>query len=218
MTEFSLTLIKLADGTLIDPSTREPVHSALQAKKNSKLPDDGDGVGEGVEADEQEEDDVLAVVVPTARRSIMDLSLSKEQMAMINNVLVYTLWGLPDDEIAIQCNCSQHHLAIIRDLDDYKRMHNAMIDGLREGYTATVQGIMADAAPKAARGIVSNMKSKSADIKMAAMKDVLDRAGHRPADRVEHTHNIGNGSELVIRVIRQDDKTAFPTLDLSPNA
>lgn len=214
MSEFSVHLIKLADGTLIDPSTREPVHSALQSKK--ELPGEPNAE-EDVEADEQEED-FSAVVVPTARRSVMDLSLPPAQMAMINNILVYTLWGLPDDEISMQCNCSVHHIHVIRDLDDYKRMHGALIDGLRAGYTDTVQGLIQDAAPKAARGIINDMKSKSADIRLAARRDILDRAGHRPADKVEHTHNIGNGSELVIRVIKQNDSNAIPTLDLTPNA
>lgn len=215
-----VNLIRLHDGTLIDPLTREPITKSLQPQKSSSAvrgdePSDDD--------DDETDDDADGeigelTITPTHRRSIMDLALNAQQMAVINNVLVYTLWGLPDDEIAIQCNCSIHQVHIVRDLDDYKRMYGAMLDGLRNAYMDNVNGIIQNAAPVAARSMVRNLKHKSPDIRMSAMKDILDRAGHRPADRVEHTHNIGNGSELVIRVIKQNDADNVPSLDLSINA
>lgn len=212
MSDISVNLIRMADGTLIDPLTREPINSALQGTKKSAKVDEPDEVEDEVEEDD--DDEVELVITPTERRSVMDLALAPAQMAVINNVLVYTLWGLPDDEIALQCNCSPHQVRIVRDLDDYKRMYNALMQGLRDAYLQTVHGIFAEAAPKAAKGMVRNLRHKSADISLAAHKDILDRSGFRPADKVEHTHNIGNGSELVIRVIRQGDADNIPTLDL----
>lgn len=221
MHDIAVNLLRLADGTLVDPLTREPIAPALQLsqskKRNSKTQ---------TPQKEEKEEDVQEEVIPedklqivsTVRRSIMDLSLDRNQMAMINNVLVYTLWGLPDDEIAIQCNCSMRDLVVIRDLDDYKRMHESLIDGLRSAYTNTVQGIIHNAAPVAARKMSRALESKSADIAMSAMKDILDRAGHRPADRVEHTHQINSQSELVVRVIKQNDNEPMPIIELNPNA
>lgn len=204
--EITVNFIRLADGTLIDPLTREPIVTRQDKETETD--------------DEEFEDDLQDVleIVPTARRSVMDLSLSPKQMAFINNVLVYTLWGLPDDEIAIQCNCDIEQIHIVRDLDDYRRMHDALIEGIRNAFMSTVNGIIQDAAPRAARGIIRNLRSKSSDVRLAAQKDVLDRAGHRPADRVDHVHSIESGSELVIRVIKQSESDSLPKLDLTPNA
>lgn len=214
ITGASVNLIRLADGTLIDPLTKAPINASLQPKKNSSKQKDEELEEE---PEEDEDADVELNLVPTARRSIMDLALSPQQMAFINNVLVYTLWGLPDDEIAIQCNCSIHNIHIVRNLDDYKRIHEALVEGLRVAYMSTVQGIMQNAAPQAAKKMVKRINHKSPDISLSAMKDILDRSGHRPSDKVEHNHTFGGG-ELVIRVIKSTDKNAIPTLDLDINA
>ena len=207
--EFSVKLIRLADGSLIDPLTRTPVNSRPAPAQVATEPE---------EPEEESDEPVQLNLVPLTRRSVMDLSLTPSQMAVINNVLVYTIWGLPDDEIAMQCNCTTQQVRSVRDLDDYKRMYDALIEGLRNAYTSTVQGIFAEAAPRAAVGVVRKMRHKSADIALAAKKDILDRAGFRPADKVEHNHSFGNGSELVIRIIKQSDADNLPTLDLSANA
>ena len=164
---------------------------------------------------EQDDDDALNVVA-TSRRSIMDLKLPPKQMAFVNNILVYTLFGLPVDEIAMQCSCSQETVLMVRGLEEYKRVYDALVDALRAAYAGSVQGILAAAAPNAARKMVKKMKDKSGDIALAAVKDVLDRTGHRPADRVEHVHSLADG-ELRIRVIKQSDNS-IPTLDLTANA
>lgn len=214
----AVNLIRLHDGTLIDPLTREPLKMMQPAKAENNVDRRSDGDSSDDVGDTVEVSDIDIQIRPIARRSVMDLALSKQQMAVINNILVYTVWGLPDDEIATQCNCTVHQVAVVRDLDDYKRMYDSLVEGLRAGYADTVHGLLAEAAPIAARGMVSSLASKSADIRMSARKDILDRAGFRPADKVEHTHNIGSGSELVIRIIKQNDADNVPTLDLHPNA
>lgn len=213
----AVSLIRLADGTLIDPLTREPISASLQPEKRNRA-DEPITSDESTDEDEDDDDDIDITIVPASRRSVMDLSLNAQQMAVVNNVLVYTLWGLPDFEIAQQCGCTLHQVSVIRDLDEYKKIYGALVEGLRAAYSDTIDGIFREAAPKAAKGIVRKIKSKSPDIAMAAMKDILDRAGHRPSDKVEHTHKIGDGSELVIRVIRESDEAAIPTMELKANA
>lgn len=213
----SVQLIRMADGTLIDPLTKRPINQGLTTRKDSKRDEAVDADGDDDDNDEvsDSDTDVDIVLRPTARRSIMDIALNPQQMAFINNVLVYTLYGLPDDEVAMQCNCTVHDVLVVRDLDDYGRMYDALLQGLRLAYSSTVNGIFADAAPKMARKMIAKTKNKSADISMAAIKDVLDRAGHRPADRVEHNHSHSFGDELVIRVIRETDREVIPTLELN---
>lgn len=204
--EFSVRLIRLANGTLIDPKTREPISTNLHPQDKKREPEP-----------EPEPEIERLNVVATERRSIMDLKLNKNQMAFINNVLVYTLYGLPPDEIAMQCSCTEDDIRIVRDLDEYKQMYDAMTDALRAAYEQSVQGILISAAPAAAKKIVRKMSDKSSDISLAAIKDVLDRSGHRPADRVEHVHSLADG-ELRIRIVKATDRDHMPTIDLKPNA
>lgn len=209
MNDITVNLLRLHDGTLIDPSTKQPIVHGKDSDEESKEQYDTLNDDDGVEDLD---------IIPLHRRSIMDLSLTAQQLAFVNNVLVYSLWGLPDDEIMMQCQCTLEQLNHARNLEDYTRIKESLIQGLQASLMQDVDNVFAMAAPKAARSLVRNLKAKSPDIRMSAMKDILDRAGHRPADRVEHMHNIGDGSELVIRVIKQDEANAIPTIDLKPNA
>lgn len=201
----AVQMLRLHDGTLIDPQTKEPIAAQFSSKKDEQKEDVPDELIE------------LADIAlhPTVRRSIHDLGLDAKQMAFINNVLVYTLWGLPDDEIAIQCNCTINQVHFVRGLDDYKRMYGGLVEGLQAAYAGSVQGAFHSAAPRAAAQLVASMKSKASDIAFAAARDVLDRAGHRPADRVEHNHTIRGEGELVIRIIKQSDQDAIPSMELN---
>src|SRR5215467_13349523 len=121
-TEHTVRMIRLKDGTLIDPLTRQPVGSPQVADDRI----DDDSANDGSPPTEG-----LGTVVPIARRSLLDLTLDRHQMAVINNVLVYTLWGLPDDEIATQCNCTVADVLVVRTLDEYTNMFDALVSGLR---------------------------------------------------------------------------------------
>jgi hypothetical protein len=49
--------------------------------------------------------------------------------------------------------------------------------------------------------------------KMTAAKDVLDRAGQRPVDIIEHRHKMEGG--LTIEYV--DKKDDIPTIDITPD-
>lgn len=213
--EHSVRMIRLADGTLIDPKTRQPVNAP---SSDGSLPlDDGGRIDNGGT------DDLHATqggaIVPLARRSLLDLTLDPQQMAMVNNVLVYTLWGLPDDEIAIQCHCTVPDVHVVRELDEYSRMHGALVDGIRQSYTASAHGVISRSAVVAANVVVSNLRSTSKRMQFDAARDILDRSGHRPVDHatVNVSLNKDNEDTLVIRVVRESDRPIVPTIDLRAN-
>jgi hypothetical protein len=202
--ETSVNLLRLADGTLIDPLTREPINIGQR--------EDG-----GVES-EKPPTPVAQVdtIIPTVRRSIHDLKLNRHQMAVVNNVLVYTLWGLPDDEIAIQCDCTAYDVEAVRELQEYNSMHDALVGGLRASYSSTAQGIISNAATQAANTVVHVAKNGKGRMQFDAARDILDRSGHRPADRAALSFNLETGGDdLIIRVVRESEKPRVPTLDLS---
>lgn len=196
----SVNLLRLADGTLIDPQTRGPYTGTRV---------EGGGVDTVVPASD------VGTITPTVRRSLHDLKLNRHQMAVVNNVLVYSLWGLPDDEIAIQCDCEVTDVEAVRGLQEYTTMHDALVGGLRSSYLATAQGRISDAAIHAAHVVVGTAKSAKGRLQFDAARDILDRSGHRPADHASISLNIENGSDdLVIRVVRESEKPRIPTIDM----
>jgi hypothetical protein len=198
----SVTLLRLADGSLIDPVTRAPISTATQKED--------DGV-------EDNSPMSVGTIIPTVRRSLHDLKLNKHQMAVVNNVLVYTLWGLPDDEIAIQCSCTVNDVYAVRELSEYGLMHDSLVGGLRASYMATAQGIISNAATEAAHVVVRAAKKASGRMQFDAARDILDRSGHRPVDHASVSLSINDGGDdLVIRVVRESEKPRIPTIDMSP--
>lgn len=210
--EISVHLIRLADGTLIDPLTRQPVSTPDSPKVD-------EATASEVEDDGTEQIASQGAIVPLARRSLLDLTLNAQQMAVINNVLVYTLWGLPDDEIAIQCGCELHEISVVRDLQEYATMRDALIAGVRASYTAVAHGVISKNAVTAAKVIVQNLKSNSKRMQFDAARDILDRSGHRPADHASVSINMNKGADdqLVIRVVREAERPHIPTLDIRSN-
>lgn len=215
-TEHTVTLLRLHDGTLIDPKTRQPI-SAYE-------PSRGDALDTDERIDRDGADDVgsaldVGTIAPIARRSLLDLTLDPRQMAVVNNVLVYTLWGLPDDEIATVCNCTTADVHVVRQLPEYTRMHDALVAGMRQSYTASAHGVISKSAVSAAHVVVSNLRSASKRMQFDAARDILDRSGHRPADHSSINISLAKGADdaLVIRVVRDSDKPNIPTIDLRAN-
>lgn len=208
--EISVRLIRLADGTLIDPLTRQPVNPPTADTSDSGVDGDGDAEQAGSTRSHPH------TIAPLSRRSVLDLTLNPQQMAVINNVLVYTLWGLPDDEIAMQCNCTPDEVSIVRDLEEYNRMHDALVAGVNAAYTSSAHGIIAQSAVKAAHIVVRALDDTSKTMRMEAAKDILDRSGHRPADHASVVIAMGKGADdhLVIRVVRESERPNIPEMQV----
>jgi hypothetical protein len=211
--EISVRFIRQLDGTLIDPLTRQPVRvDSPSSSASSGVTDDG--VAESPNSDPSPN-----AIVPLSRRSLLDLTLNKQQMAVVNNVLVYTMWGLPDDEIAIQCQCDLSDIETVRGLTEYTKMRDALIAGMRASYTASAHGVISKHAVDAAHVVASNLRSPSKRMQFDAARDILDRSGHRPADHAGISINLNKGTDdqLVIRIVRESERPNIPTLDIRAN-
>lgn len=223
--EFAVLCLRQKDGTLIDPLTREPV-SVPSASRNREDDKSYEPKRQRLEPEEQIEEEIheeaeaaitaVFEVEALARRSIHDIKLPPNQMALVCMSIVYEYWGLPDDEICMALNCSTSALMHIRQLDMYLSIKDSLIESVRRAYMASVDGIMQQASLKAAMKVAKLVGDKSSDIALSASKDVLDRSGHRPADKIEVTSK--SETSLVIRVIkeREEDKL-LNTIDLSAN-
>lgn len=163
------------------------------------------------------------VVVPTyseaveketkVRRKLSDLPDLPEKMNVITLVAAYDMFGLEDYEIASAMGITQRQVQKIKMSDQYVQMQDAFADARREADETHVRNVVQANAIKAADTMANALTSPNEQSRIVAAKDILDRAGHRPADVVEHRHKVEGG--LRIEYIVKDDSDDIPTIDLN---
>ena len=187
--------LKLADGTLIAPSGRV-------VKENKVSP----------EMIEVPSNTRAQRMVAASRRKLADLPAVPAQMNVISVVLMYTMFGVNDSEIAIATGMTVDQVAALKSHDVYARVQEEVARNIVTQDQNEIQTLIAGNAKKAAHRISEMMDSELEDIALKAAKDTLDRSGFRPADVVEHKHSV-SGS-LVIEVIKRDDSAKLPAITL----
>ncbi len=182
----------LADGTEINPSDGKVV---ARAKEFVEVPTNKEA---------------QALVVRT-RRHLADIPAQPNQINAISLVLTYTLYGLAMDEIVIATSFTVDQIDAIRKLDAYADMLVGVQASLVESGEEDVRTILSVASGNAARRVVGLLESDSEAIQLSAGRDILDRAGHRPADVVEHRHSLDG--TLRIEHVTRDTGTNVPVVD-----
>ena len=79
-----------------------------------------------------------------------------------------------------------------------------------ESDLSDVRGLFVQKSRTAADKMFALMDSESETTRMVASKDVLDRAGQRPIDIIEHRHKMEGG--LTIHYVEKKDN--IPTIDM----
>lgn len=186
-------ILELADGTRVIKSTGR----VIKDKKSAVI--------EIPSAREAQE------IVAKSRRSVADMPVPGQQMNGISLVVFYTMWGLNDQDIAIQLGCSIQQVKNIKKLQEYKQLHEDIFKNVMEYEATEVRGLLQQKARYAAERIIEFAEEEGA-LGFAASKDILDRAGHRPADVVEHRHKLENS--LQIEFIRKEQNSEnIPIID-----
>lgn len=152
----------------------------------------------------------LSEMQTTERRSLRDISEETKLLNACAVVMTYDLLGVPDVEQVDALSTTLERLQELRASREYTNLRAVFTETVETYIQRSVRGQFAIASHKAAKKMIDLMDSQSSDISQKAAKDVLDRAGHRPADVVEHRHS--HEDELVIRVIRSNDPK---TIDVS---
>lgn len=146
------------------------------------------------------------------KRTLADITIPMEQMNFAMLVVGYTLWGLEPFAIARIFNVPTSQIEHMISSELFTRVKAELLEALRFAETGTIHGFLAQHALKAAKKvatIATNMKAPL-DLQLAASKDVLDRAGFRPVDRVEHV--LKGADELrIVRIV--EEKTPTITVD-----
>lgn len=165
-------VIVLADGTRILPDGRidgeivQPVKRLPKLDRNTHLTDKPFFVRQ--------------------RKFIGDLPAPPKTMNAINVVLMYTMFGLGDDQIAEATGLRGGQVADLRNTEAYMQMQNAMVKAVAECEQGSVRSMISQYAMDAVEKMGELIHSDTAAVSLHAAKDILDRAGHRPADVVQH--------------------------------
>lgn len=190
----------LADGTVINPATGKAVKQDRARPSYIEVPNG---------------QDAQALIVKT-RKTIGDLPLPPAQLSGVALVAFYTLFGLPDSEISVATDgkLSIPQVKQIRQLDAYKDFMLAAKTNIMETATDQVRDLFQKQAVGAAQKVIELAQSDNDVLAFKASQDVLDRAGHRPADIVEHRHKMEDVLNIVIT--KRDDTVQVPVLDITP--
>lgn len=187
--------LKLADGRLV--------------YSNGEIVDPSQAHNEFIEVPTNREATQLVV---SARRKLADLPDVPRTMNTISVVLSYSLFGLDDVEIAIATGLSELQIGTIKMNDAYTQMRDTVVGSIIASESDDVRQMFAVNSRLATNTLLSVLhRSKSEVNKISVARDILDRAGHRPTDIVEHRHKLDGG--LTIEIIQRDTKE-MPTIDL----
>jgi DNA-binding helix-hairpin-helix protein with protein kinase domain len=145
-------------------------------------------------------------------RKLADIPTERENLNAVSIVLAYTLMGISEQEISDVTGLSVEQIGNIKMLDAYTYSENAVIDRLIKEDTDDVRKMIAQHSRNAVNRIAHLSQHSEFDaVQLKASQDILDRAGHRPVDIVEHRHKMDD--DLRIQVI-EERKVEGPQIDL----
>jgi hypothetical protein len=91
-------------------------------------------------------------------------------------------------------------------------MKSAIVRGVLDAEASSVRDLFQQHSRAATMVMVESLRQGSRADRLSAARDLLDRAGHRPADVIEHRHRVDGG--LVIEVVRKDERENVPTIEM----
>ena len=185
--------IELADGTKVSTSTGQVIR---EKKERTTSPSFSSA--------------------PTANEMITtrlsDLPASPRQMNGVAALIVYRLLGMPESDIAEALGTDIEKIKAIAAsplfTDLYSKVSNQVMDLNSESIRVRFAAMSRDALNKVYE-IMSDSDDKNA---LKAAQDILDRAGHRPADIIMHRHQVEGG--LKIEYISRKIDTQLPVIEL----
>lgn len=182
----------LADGTVINPETGKP----QRERKFVEVPSNSEA----------------QKIVLNARRSVADLPAPPKEMNALGLVAFYTLFGLSETQVAIALDnrLSVEQIKMIKDSELFQEFMQSAKENLLDAAKDDVNSLIKQHAREAAMRIVEHASSENDVLSFKASQDILDRAGHRPADVVHHKHQMEDALQIVV-IKRNDDK--LPTID-----
>jgi hypothetical protein len=177
----------LADGTVIVPSvastfTRTAIPSNSQAQR----------------------------LVSNTHRKLVELPALPKQINSYAAILVYTASGLSDAEISVATKFTIAQITLLRSQPAYAQLEQFIIETVKQEAAGEVKSILLNGEVKAATKVVELIDSIDDKVALAASKDLLDRGGHKAAEKLDIRADMMN----TFRIEVVDKRNAVPTIDM----
>jgi len=152
--------------------------------------------------------------IVASRKRISDLPVPPGQMNTLSVVISYSLFGISDEDISSALLIPLEQLQTIKSSDEYTNLQGQFIKNILESDLSDVRGLFVERSRSAANLMIDTLDNNEVGLgtRLGVAKDVLDRAGHRPADIIEHRHKMEGG--LTIEYVEKKDD--IPTIDITP--
>ena len=153
--------------------------------------------------------------IVAARKRIADLPLPPEQMNTLSLVMAYSVFGLSDKDIGNVLSLSQDQIHNIKMNNAYNELQQNLVQSIIHSDTTEVRDLFVLNSKTSAQLFVDTVNDTEMGIgtRVSAANNILDRAGHRPADIVEHRHKVEGG--LRIEYVKKEEQD-IPTIDVTP--
>ena len=181
----------LADGTRINPENGTVVPSEVLVE----IPNTAD----------------IKREIIASRKRISDLPLPPNQMNTVSVILSYSLFGISDMDISYVLSIPEDQIVTIKSSDAYASLQEELVKSITESDLSDVRGMFVQKSRTAADTMFRLLESESETTRGSAAKDILDRAGQRPVDIVEHRHKMEGG--LTIEYVEKKDDVPKITLE-----
>lgn len=171
--------ITLPNGQVVE-KVEKSTNNYIQIKTNSKL---------------QEEE-------AKVRRKLTDLP-DISNINLFSQILCYKMFGLSTEDIATITKVPQENVVRIIMSQEFCDYEQKMMSSIVERDTENVRDFISSKSKKAAEKVLEIMNCGNPKYALPAAQDILDRAGHRPVDVVEHRNKLDN--EMRIVYIKKDE-------------
>lgn len=136
---------------------------------------------------------------PISKRVMSDLRAPAQAVNVSAVVLVYTLLGLSDSELCEATGLSAIDVAKVRDSRIYSECFGSVMTELINANSEYIECRISAYSGLALNNVADiAQRAKNQAIKLAASKDLLDRAGHRPQDQMSRASAGLNELHIVI--------------------
>lgn len=152
--------------------------------------------------------------ITASRMRVSDLPVPPDQMNTLSVIIGYSMMGVSDDDIANVIMIPLEQIKSIKLSDEYRLVQDGIVNNIMNSDSSSVRNMFVEGSRNAASLMVQvvNDSEMGINTRMSAAKDVLDRAGQRPVDVIEHRHKMEGG--LTIEYVEKKDD--IPTIDITP--
>lgn len=147
------------------------------------------------------------------RRKLTDLP-EVSNMNVLSQIMCYDLFGLSVQDIATITKLTEQNVRTVLMSYDYGEFKKKMLSSITETDRDNVRDFIAANSKRAAEKVLEIMECGNPKYALPAAQDVLDRAGHRPVDVVEHRSKMDNELRILFVSKNENDKKELEAINV----